>query len=188
MATTKLWQFRLKLTSEAHSCKVPTTGMSTSTQSVASRLPSSGTAPVLSRALEKKKSAKFQYHIQKLVVHDTLINWHTILLLLLFEQLHRPRAALRATSWSVCSPVMGLPGRPGFTIKFTCRHMYWILQWTPSTIEPLNETLCVASSTCTYYMYIINNMMMYSFCIQPKRLHVHGMWEAFSAHASHWVI
>ena len=44
----------------------------------------------------------------------------TILLLLLLEQLHKPSAALLATSKSVLSPVTGVPGRPGSSIMFTC--------------------------------------------------------------------
>ena len=49
----------------------------------------------------------------------------TILFLLLLEQRQSPRAADLATSKSLCSPVMGLPGRPGFSSKLTCTGSGW---------------------------------------------------------------
>lgn len=72
-------------------------------------------SPSLKQSLQTMTKKSLEYQFWR---HDCLIK-HTILLLLLFEQLHRPRAALRATSSSDCWPVMGLPGRPGFTIRFT---------------------------------------------------------------------
>ena len=61
----------------------------------------------------------------------------TILLLLLLEQLHKPSDALLATSKFVLSPVTGVPGRPGFSIMFTCHRpdTYYKYMYIYSTIR-----------------------------------------------------